>query len=72
VRERGFNHDLRIDKYNMLQQATPETLIAFHAKHIKGRRYTWLVLGDRMQLDFQFLLKIGTITELTLEDIFGE
>jgi predicted Zn-dependent peptidase len=59
VRERGFNHDLRIDKYNMLQQATPETLTAFHAKHIKGRRYTWLVLGDRTQLDFSFLLKIG-------------
>lgn len=72
VRERGFNHDLRIDKYNMLRLATPETLTDFHARHIKGRRYTWLVLGDRAQLDFSFLKKIGTVTELTLEDIFGE
>ncbi|MDX2133460.1 MAG: insulinase family protein [Saprospiraceae bacterium] len=72
VRDRGYRHDLREDKYRFFQQATPDSLTDYHARHIKGRHYTWLVLGDRDRVDFAFLKTIGKVKELTLGDIFGE
>ena len=53
-------------------QATPDDLVRFHDERVRGRKYTWLVLGDRNNLDFEFLKKIGKVTELKLEEIFGE
>jgi hypothetical protein len=55
-----------------MMNATPEDLIRFHDERVKGRKYTWLVLGDRNNLDFGYLGKIGKVTELKPEEIFGE
>ncbi|MCE2823717.1 MAG: insulinase family protein [Saprospiraceae bacterium] len=72
-RDRGFSsRDLRKDIYEAMLQATPEDLIRFHDERVRGRKYTWLVLGDRNNLDFGYLKKIGKVTELKLEEIFGE
>jgi predicted Zn-dependent peptidase len=72
-RDRGFrNRDLRRDIYEAMMNATPEDLIRFHDERVKGRKYTWLVLGDRNNLDFEYLGKIGKVTELKPEEIFGE
>lgn len=69
---RGFpNRDLRADVYRHLEQAKADDLIRFQQRHIKGRRFTWLVLGDRQHVDFKYLRKIGKVQELTLEEVFG-
>jgi predicted Zn-dependent peptidase len=69
---RGYpNHDLREDVYQTLQAATPETLKAYQEKYIKGRHFTWLILGDRERVDFKYLRSIGKVEELTLEEVFG-
>lgn len=70
-REKGFRHDLRQDIYQAIQQAKPEDLLRFHQKHIKGRHYHWMVLGDRDRVDFKYLKTIGKVRELSLEEIFG-
>lgn len=71
-RDKGFpNRDLRADVYHKLERADAADLIHFQQRHVKGRRYTWLVLGDRKQIDFKYLRKIGKLQELTLEDVFG-
>lgn len=71
-RDKGFpNHDLRADIYRTLEKADAADLIHFQQKHVKGRKYTWLILGDRDRIDFKFLKKIGKVQELTLEEIFG-
>jgi len=71
-REKGFpNHDLRLDVYNMMDKATTEHLLDYQIKQIKGRHYTWLVMGDRSQIDFKYLKTIGPLKELTMEQIFG-
>lgn len=69
--DRGFRHDLRQDVYQALQQAKPEDLLNYHSQHIKGRRYNWMVLGDRNRVDFNYLKTLGKVTELSLEDVFG-
>lgn len=70
-RDRGVRGDLRQDIYETIQQATPDDLIRFHQKYIKGRRYHWMVLGDRERVDFDYLRTIGKVQELSLEDVFG-
>ncbi|MBV6443403.1 MAG: hypothetical protein EPGJADBJ_05143 [Saprospiraceae bacterium] len=71
-RDKGFpNRDLRADVYHKLEHADAADLIHYQQRHVKGRRYTWLVLGDRQHIDFKYLRKIGKVKELTLEDVFG-
>lgn len=71
-RERGFkNHDLRRDIYETLDQASATELMQYQEKYIRGRKYTWLVLGERERIDFDFLKKIGPVKELSLEEVFG-
>jgi predicted Zn-dependent peptidase len=71
-RELGYpNQDLRKYALERMTKATADDLIDFQKNHIKGRKYKWLVLGDRASIDFRYLRKIGKVTELSLEDIFG-
>lgn len=71
-RDKGFpNRDLRADIYHTLEKAAAEDLIAFQQRHVKGRHYTWMVLGERERIDFDYLRKIGPVRKLTLEEIFG-
>ncbi len=71
-RDKGFlDHDLRADIYQQLERAAPADLIHYQQHQVKGRHYTWLVLGDRQHLDFKYLEKIGQVQELTLEEVFG-
>jgi len=71
-KHRGFlNRDLRADIYATLEKAEAADLVRYQEQHIKGRHYTWLVMGDRQKIDFQYLRKIGKVEELTLEEVFG-
>jgi predicted Zn-dependent peptidase len=71
-RDKGFpNRDLRADVYDKLERAAAADLIHYQQRHVKGRHYTWLVLGDRQRIDFKYLQKIGKVRELTLEEVFG-
>ena len=67
----GFRRDLRQDVYQTIQQATAEDLLRYHEQYIKGRRYHWMVLGDRKRIDFKYLKTLGKVTELSLEEVFG-
>lgn len=71
-RDKGYaNRDLRQDIYKTIEVAKASDLIQFQQTYIKNRHYTWLVLGERERIDFKFLKKIGPVTELSLEDVFG-
>jgi predicted Zn-dependent peptidase len=71
-RDRGFpNRDLREDIYRTLENASVDQLLAYHHRFIRNRSYTWMVLGERDRIDFDFLKKIGPVEEISLEEIFG-
>ncbi len=69
--DRGVNYDLRRDVYEKMKTVTPEELKAFQEKMIKGRKYTVLVLGNKENVDMEYLKTLGTVKELGLEEIFG-
>jgi hypothetical protein len=66
-----LNKDLRESVYNTLEHASAEDLVRYQQAFVQGRHYTWLVLGDRARIDFNYLKSIGKVTELSLEEIFG-
>ncbi|MFN0036922.1 MAG: M16 family metallopeptidase [Saprospiraceae bacterium] len=71
-RDKGYpNHDLREDIYRTIEKAKASDLLDFQRRHVKGRHYTWLVLGEREGIDFKYLSKIGKVVELSLEEVFG-
>ena len=71
IRDLGFQHDLRRDVYHRLTHAGAEDLVAFHGRYVRDRKFNIMVLGDRRQVDLQYLESFGQVRELTLEDIFG-
>jgi len=71
-RDKGYaNRDLREDIYNTIEKAKATDLLDYQRNHVKGRHYTWLVLGERERIDFKYLKSIGKVVELSLEEVFG-
>jgi predicted Zn-dependent peptidase len=69
--DKGIEHDLRQDIYEAIQDAGADDLKAFQKKYVRGRKFSFLILGDKARLDFRFLKTIGKVKELSLEEIFG-
>ncbi|RHJ78520.1 pitrilysin family protein [Parabacteroides sp. AM08-6] len=67
----GLNTDSRKELFEKTPAMTLAEIKAFQEKWVKGRKYTYCVLGDEKDLDLKGLEKFGPITKLTQEDIFG-
>ncbi|BDS12212.1 M16 family metallopeptidase [Aureispira anguillae] len=73
----GLDKDIRADEYQQFkalaksETAVIEALKGFHADKIKGRKFTFLVLGDKDKLDMDYLKSLGKLEELSLEQVFG-
>ena len=50
---------------------TLDDVAAFQQKWVKDRTYIYGILGNKKDLDMNALKKLGPVTELTTEDIFG-
>ncbi len=68
---RGIVGDHRKPIYDTFQKLKSDDLADFQQEYIKGRKFKFLILGDRERLDFNFLSEIGRVEELTLDTIFG-
>ena len=67
----GQTVDSRIKLFNDVQGMTLQDIVDFQEQWIKGRTYSYAILGDKKELDMEALRKIGPVIELTAEDIFG-
>lgn len=72
MKRMGHNHDINEDIYEEIKNMSFEELNAFFNENIKGRNYTYLVIGKKDEVDFEVLNRLGTVEVLTLEQIFGE
>jgi len=70
-RDIGHPHDLRKDLYQTMQELQPADLTAFQQRYVKPRKYTFLVLGNRKDVDLGYLADFGPVEEHPLEEIFG-
>lgn len=69
--KRGINHDIRKDQYEFAKTATISEVKTFFDEHIKGHKYTFMVLGNKADVDMKVLSEFGEVEELTLEQVFG-
>ena len=69
--DKNIDYDIRKDIYEKSKTITLIDFAAFFNKHISGNKYTFLVIGDKAKIDMKALESIGTVEELTLQDIFN-
>jgi predicted Zn-dependent peptidase len=67
----GYDTDARKLRYAQIPDMTLNDVKDFQTKYIKNKPLTYCVLGDIKDLDMEALKKIGKVTILTQEDIFG-
>lgn len=67
----GVDTDQRKELYQQVQKLTLQDVKAFQEQWVKGRTYTYCILGDKKSLDLESLKKIAPIEEVTTEQIFG-
>ncbi len=65
----GLSQTLEQLTYERLLQASTDELIRFHEKRIKDARYTYLVLGDKQHINWDYLRSIGPVTELNVDEL---
>jgi zinc protease len=71
AQKRGLDYDMSEKVYDKLQTMSFEDLQAFFDTNIKGKPYTFSVIGNKELVNQEVLEELGTLEELTLEELFG-
>jgi predicted Zn-dependent peptidase len=67
----GLKTDERIQVYNEVKNAGFKTLEKFFNEHIKNKKFTYCVLGNKADINMKDLESLGKVKELSLEEVFG-
>ncbi|MDR3250741.1 MAG: insulinase family protein [Tannerella sp.] len=67
----GYTADSRKELFEKIPSMTLEDVKNFQKKYVKDQPYTYCILGDTKDIDMKTLEKIGKVTTLKQEDIFG-
>lgn len=67
----GIDHDARIDEYNGLKPLTFANIKEFHANNVANKPYNYCIVASEKKVKLEDMQKFGTVTKLTLEQIFG-
>ena len=67
----GLSEDINKTIYEGIKSLTLDDVVKFQQEFIKGRPYTYCILGDKNDLDMNYLRKLGKIKFLSQEEIFG-
>lgn len=71
AQKRGINYDVRKEIYEKAKTMTLEELNKFFTQHVKGKKYTYCIIGKKEDLDMNALKALGDVKELSLEELFG-
>jgi len=71
LKKLGFDYDIRKDTYKKIQNLTLEATNDFFNKEVKTKKYNTAIIGKKESIDFEALTKLGTIEEVSLEEIFN-
>jgi predicted Zn-dependent peptidase len=71
ARKLGLSYDDRKDVFEKVQTMSFSDIKNFQNQYVKGKTHTYLLLGNKEDIDFKAVKKWGKIKTLTLEEIFG-
>jgi len=67
----GIDYDIRKDYYLAAQTSKIDSIESFFNQHFKDKKYTYLIVGNRKDVDLVKLKTVGPVNELALKDIFN-
>ena len=67
----GLDYDIRKNIFDSVSNMTMDNIREVNSAFLKDKKKTYIVLGKESELDFAGLEKLGPVTKLTLEEIFG-
>ena len=70
-RDLGLSESLDRQIFEAVQTMTLEDVKAIQEKWVKGRCYTYGILGDKKDIDISYLKSLGPVKEVSPEEIFG-
>ncbi len=71
ARRLGLDSDIRRMSYERIPAIGLQDLKSFFDNEIRGRKYTYLIIGRKAQIDFEALERLGPVRELTKKEVFG-
>ena len=71
AKKRGLNEDVRKDIYEKAKTMTLADVHNFFNEHVKGKKFTYLVIGKKEDLNMDALKEIGPVQELQYNELFG-
>lgn len=71
LKDKGIDYDINKDIYEQTKNMTMADLENFFNNHIKGKKFNVGIIGKKESLDWEAVKKLGTVQELTLEELFG-
>jgi len=67
----GIDYDIRKDYYEAAKSAKIDSVQQFFDQHFKDKKYTYLIVGSKKDVDLVKLKTVGPVSELALKDIFN-
>ena len=71
AKKRGLNYDVRRDIYEQAKTMSMTDIHKFFDLHVKGKKFTYLVIGKKDDLNMDALKELGPVEELKSNQIFG-
>lgn len=71
AQRRGLDTDVRKLVYDRIPQITLQDMKAFFDREIKGRPYTYCVIGKESAMDMNALERLGPVRKLERAELFG-
>jgi len=71
LERKGYETTPSPSYYKIATNSTIETIKQFHTDHVKGKKMTVCIVGDKTKIDMEALKKVGKLEELTIEDIYS-
>lgn len=71
LKKLGIDNDNREEMYNTIKNMTMEDLRSFFNQNIKGENYNVMVIGNKNDVDFKALKKLGKVQEMDIDYLFN-
>ena len=71
TQKRGLDYDIRKDIYTQTKSMNLASVNDFFNQHVKGKKYIYLVLGSKTDVDMKALQTLGPVRELSMKELFG-
>jgi predicted Zn-dependent peptidase len=71
LKKLGIENDNRETMYNAIKDMTMTDLREFFNSNIKGENYNVMVIGNKKDIDFEALKKLGKVQEMDIDYLFN-